>query len=609
MADNSKIKIDELSFEGIKTNLKTFMKGQTTFKDYDFEGSALAVLIDILAYNTHYNAIYTNLAINEMFLDSASKRDSVVSICKMLGYTPRSARSSKASVNVTVKNYTSSTNTLTLPAKSVFTTTNAEGTNLYFSNKDSVIVPLNNGYYSFSDLEIYEGIYYTQKYIVGPGVRYVIPNIPCDTSSIEVYVSDSVSSADTTLFTLADYSIAASGSSAIYWLKEIEETKYELEFGDGAIGKQLATGNLVRIVYRTTSADNSNGCKTFKLDPGLYSGASIAVSTTSVAMGGADAETLESIKFNAPRAFSTQNRAVTENDFKNLVFQGFTNVKSINVWGGEENNPPQYGKVYLSIQPKTSDYLTDLEKTYIKNEILKPKAIVTSTVEIVDPIYLNIILSTTAYYNSKATSNSSSVIAGLITNTIVNYNNELMKFDSVFRQSKISRLIDASDKSIQNNITKVTLSKELTPKYNVNAQYYIDVGNPLYYSGVPEEVVQSSGFYTSEYPDKVCYFKDDGVGNIFLYYTDSGKEVIVNSTLGTVAYSTGIINISKLNIIAIDSDNFMIYMKPESYDVAAVRNQIIRILIDEMSVNVLVDPISSGNARGGNAYKFTSSRS
>lgn len=608
MADNSKIKIDELSFEGIRQNLKNYMRGQSTFKDYDFEGSGMAVLIDLLAYNTHYNAMYTNLAINEMFLDSASKRDSVISICKMLGYTPRSARSSKAVVTVTVRNYTTQTNTLILPAKSSFTTTNAEGKTLYFSNKDEVIVPVANGVYTFPNIDIFEGIYYTQKYVAGPGVRYIIPNAPCDTTSIEVYVSDSVSSADTTLFTNVNGTSNVDGSSSVYWVNEIEEGKYEIQFGDGAIGKKLSTGNLVKIVYRTTTAEESNGCKTFKLDPGLYTGGIISVATRAVASGGAEAETLESIKFNAPRAYSTQNRAVTESDYKNLIFQNFSNVKTINVWGGEENNPPQYGKVYLSIQPKSSDYLTDAEKYFIKNSILKPKSIVTTVTEIVDPIYLNIILSTTAYYNPKATSNSSSVISGLVSNAIVNYNNELMKFDTVFRHSKISRLIDAADKSIQNNITTITLSREIEPKFNLDAQYKIDVGNPLYNSEVPEDVVTSTGFYIPDY-DQVCYFKDDGLGKIYLYYIDSGKEVILDKSLGTVNYATGVINIGKLNIIALDSDNFMIYMKPQSYDVVAVRNQIIRILPDQLSVRILVDPISSGNARGGNAYQFTSSRS
>jgi hypothetical protein len=610
MADtNRQIKIDELNFDGIRSNLRTFLSGQDTFKDYNFEGSALSVILDLLAYNTHYNAMYTNMTLNEMFLDSASKRESVLSICKTLGYTPRSAASSKSNITIQVSGYTTDNGIATLPEKSIFTATTVEGDSFYFSNKDQLMVPLFNGLYTFENLDIYEGIYYVEKYIHQPTTQYYLKNTPADLSSLEVYVYPTISSSEFILFNRAEDLVALDSQSSVYFIREIEDSKYQLEFGDGVIGKALNVGNYVKIVYRTSNGVAANGSKGFKLDGSLFSGGSVTVTTNSVANGGQDAEDLQSIKFNAPRHFSTQNRAVTENDFKSIIFKSFSNVNSIQVWGGENNTPPQFGKVFVSVQPKTSDYLNDIEKDYIINTIIKPKSMITTSVVLVDPIYLNIIIDSTVYYNSKATTKSASVISGLVAETLLNYNtNELMTFDSVFRHSKIVRLIDSSDKAIQSNVTNITLSREVSVKFNVQAQYYVDIGNPIYYTGSDETAFQSTGFYTSTGGDIVHYLKDDGVGNIKLYYISQGSTIVTNAKIGSIDYSNGVINISGLNIIALASDNFMFYMKPSSYDVVALRDQVIRINQNDLKIVATIDPVASGSARGGNAYIFTPNR-
>ena len=610
MADtNRQIKIDELNFDGIKANLRTFLAAQDTFKDYNFEGSALSVILDLLAYNTHYNAMYTNMALNEMFIDSASKRESVLSICKTLGYTPRSAASSKSNVSIIVSGYDTPNGVATLPAKSIFTATTVEGDSYYFSNKDALMTPLYNGVYTFDNLDIYEGTYYAEKYIHQTTTQYYLTNTPADLSSLEVYVFPNISSSEFILYNKAEDLVSLDSTSAVYFVREIADNKYQLEFGDGIIGKALSNGNYVKIVYRTSNGSAANGSKGFRIDGSIFSGGSVTVTTNSIANGGQDAEDLQSIKFNAPRHFSTQNRAVTENDFKNIIFKSFSNVKSIQVWGGENNTPPQYGKVFVSVQPKTSDYLNDIEKDYIINTILKPKSIITTSVHLVDPIYLNIIIDATVYYNSKATTKSANVISGLVAENLINYNdNELMTFDSVFRHSKIASLIDATDKSIQSNVTNITLSREISPKFNVQAQYYVDIGNPIYYTGSEETAFQSTGFYTSTGGDTIYYLKDDGTGNVQLYYVSQGANIVTNAKIGSVDYSNGVINISGLNIIALASDNFMFYMKPSSYDVVALRDQVIRINQNDLKVVATIDPVASGTARGGNAYIFTPNR-
>lgn len=611
MADNNKIRVDALEFNSIKDNLKNFLRGQKQFKDYDFDGSNLSMLVDVLAYNTYYNAIYNNLALNEVFIDSASKRNSVVSIAKQLGYTPKSTRSARATVNLSVI-YTDANNIsdqLVLPKFTSFTSS-INDVSYYFINRDERIATRNaNGIFEFNNLQIIEGIPATQKYIVEPGVRFKINNAFCDTSTLKVYVNDNELTGDPLIFSLADTIVNVGPTSNVYFLKEIDDGLYEITFGNGSIGTKLKTGSLVTLEYIISSGSAANNCKIFKPDLGTISnGATIRITTVNSAINGAEAESIESIRFNAPRVNSTQNRAVTENDYQNIIFANFDNVKSINVWGGEDNNPKVYGRVFICVRPKNSLYLTDDEKLFVTNDILKPKSVITAYPVLVDPEYLNIEIDTTYYYNPASTSRDVSSITDIVKSTISNYaSSDLQNFHAVFRHSKLSRLIDSSEKSILSSITTIKLRKEIEPKFNFNAQYTVDLGNPIYTEGVPEESFVSTGFYMPDSGDTIFYLKDDGIGNVILFYKDGFQEVTVNKSIGTVDYSSGIVKINGLNISAIEGSILEFIFKPESYDVVGIRNQIIEIPASMITVKAIVDTVATG--RGTTSYVHTSSRS
>lgn len=614
MADNNKIIVDSLEFDGIKQNLKNFLRGQKQFKDYDFEGSNLSILVDVLTYNTYYNAIYNNLALNEVFIDSASKRNSVVSIAKQLGYTPKSTRSSKAAVNLTViyPNSNTDIDQLVLPKSTTFTSVVNDNT-YYFINRDERIATRNaNGQFIFDNIELTEGKIAIEKYVVEPGVKFKINNQFCDTSTLRVYVNDSAMTGDPVVFTLADNITNVGPNSNVYFLKEVDDGLYEINFGDGSIGAKLSTGNLITIEYIISSGSESNNCKIFKPELGsIANGAIIRISTVASATGGGEAESIESIRFNAPRSNVTQNRAVTESDYQNIIFSNFDNAKSINVWGGEENTPKMYGKVFICVRPKNNLFLTDDEKSLLTNSILKPKSIITVYPEIVDPEYLNIEVNTAYYYNPANTTRSVSAITDIIKNTILNYaSSDLQRFNGMFRQSKLSRLIDTSEKSILSNITTIKLRKEIEPKFNTNAQYVVNLGNPIYTEGVAEDAFISTAFYMPNSGTRLFYLRDDGIGNVVLFYKDykdGFQEVIVDKNIGIINYASGIMKINGLNISAIEGNALEFIFKPESYDVVGVRNQIIEIPSSMINVTAIVDSVAVG--RGTSTYVHTSSRS
>lgn len=599
MADsNNRIKVDELNFDGIKANLKTFMSGQEQFKDYNFDGSGMSVLLDVLAYNTHYNALYNNMAVNEMFLDSASKRDSVVSLARMIGYTPKSMTCAKAYVTVSTSGYSNAVNQLILPAKTKFNT-QVDGVQYSFLTQDDIIANYDGSTFSFKNIAIIEGKFNTQSYIVEPSARFLIPNLKCDTQTIKVYVSDSSNSSNPTAYTLSDSVLLLSGSSTVYFLKEISGGLYEIQFGDGVLGNKLLNGNLVTITYMTTSGDLVNDAKAFTIQWSLPQG-TISTLTNVRALGGSQIETVESVKFSAPRAYSMQNRAITAEDYRNLIYRYYPDAKTVSVWGGENQVPPVYGKVFISVVNKSGDLIDDTDKNYILNNIIRPKMAITTVPVLIDPDFINIDINTTVYFNTKATNSNADTIRSYVANTISNYDaTYLERFDSVFKYSKLSRLIDASESSIQSNITSIILRRELVPYFNYSTVYTIDLGNPIYSSGVPEYAVNTSGFYM---PDSlsVYYVKDDGIGNLVLYYKYSGTDFVIE-TIGSVNYTSGYITINHLTITSLESNTFEIFIKPASNDVASVKHQVVRILPEHIKVTVLEDTNAT-------SYIFTPSR-
>jgi hypothetical protein len=607
---NKKINVTTLDFDDIKKNLKTFLSGQSEFQDYDFEGSAMSVLLDVLAYNTHYNALYNNLAINEMFLDSARKRNSVVSISKMLGYSPRSATCAKATITLTVSANGSGATTLTLPAFTPFTTT-IDGASYTFYTTGSVVATSSTGLFTFSDLVITEGTPLTFNIPVATNTRYIIPNSAIDLNTLTVRIQDSASSSVYTTFTKAETLIGVDSTTKCFWVKEIDEGLYELTFGDDNLGKSLDTGNIVHLNYFVSSLDAPNKARQFTYGGGtLISGAAISVTTTGIAANGAAAEDIDSIRFNAPRMYASQNRAVTPDDYKAIVYSQFSDAASVTCWGGEDNNPPVYGKVYICIKPKDADKLTTTQKSALIATILDQRNVVSVQPIIVDPEFINIALTVTVYYNEQATSKTASEIAAGVTNTINAYNaNDLSRFDGVFRYSKLSKLIDNSDQAITNNITTVLLRRELNVRYNTSAQYILNMINPIWSSGQPEESFRSTGFYVAG-SDELHYLDDDGVAHVRLFrFGANGIKIVVNPTIGNIDYAKGVVDIKNLHITALADNDLEISIRPLSNDVVSALTQIAQIAKDHLKVTALPDPTASGDLRGGYNYTFTPSRS
>ena len=612
--ESKRIQVSELDFDQIKTNLKNFLKGQNQFSDYDFEGSGLSVLLDVLAYNTHYNALYTNLAVNEMFLDSASKRASVVSIAKSLGYTPQSATSARAIVNMEVTNPGSTPYSLTLPQYSPFSTVIDGKSYTFYNTSDVTIIPP-NGIYTFTNLELVEGTPLNFKYTVADGQQYIIPNSNADISTLRVRVQESSSSDFFTTFIPATSLVQLASDSNVFFTKEIDNGLYEIVFGDGVVSSALSNGNIVHLDYFITKGSVANGARQF-----LYGGSNLisgvpVITTVTPASGGSEAETIDSIKYNAPRLYAAQNRAVTPDDYKALIYGAFPYIKSVSVWGGEDNNPPIYGRTYICAKPTDAIKLTNQQKSDITTTLLSSRNVVSITPIIVDPEYINIALEVTAYYNDRKTTKTASQIATLVTDTIFAYDNaNLQKFDGVFRYSQLSRLIDLSDPSIVSNITTVLLRRKVAPRYNVSAEYNINLVNPIFSAGVPEGAVTSTGFYVKG-SDQIHYLQDDGVGNIQLYYiiasnaaTTGTTKLIINPKIGTVDYAGGVLNIKNLNITALADIDWEITFKPQSNDVVSAYTQIAEIARDHLTVTAIADKTSNGDLRGGKNYTFTSSR-
>jgi hypothetical protein len=607
---NKRITVTELDFDGIKGNLKNFLKGQTEFQDYDFEGSAMSVLIDVLAYNTHYNALYNNMSINEMFLDSARKRNSVVSISKMLGYSPRSATCSQATVNIVVSGGTSSPGNLSLPSYSPFTSS-INGKTYTFYTQGTITVNRVANSYTFADVSIIEGTPLSYQYNVSAGTRYVIPNLGIDLATLKVRVQENSSSNVYETWYKAGELVDIDNSTLAYWTKEIDDGLYELTFGDDNLGKALEAGNVVHLDYFVSSLEAPNGARSFTYNGStLISGATVAITTNDPANNGADREDTESIRFNAPRSYAAQNRAVTPDDYKALIYSAVPEAQSVTVWGGEDNDPPVYGKTYICVKPRNASKLTSIQKANIISTVLGKRGVVSVIPEIVDPEYINIALHVTVYYNEQTTTKTSDEIASRVRTAVMEYNNtDLQTFDGVFRFSKLSKLIDETDTSIVNNITTVLLRRQLTPRYNVRAQYILNMINPILSTGLPENAFSSTGFYISG-SDQIHYLDDDGVKYVRLWrYGDNGIKIIVDNQLGTIDYAKGYVDIRNLNIVALADIDLEISIRPLSNDVVSALTQIAEIATDHLYITAIADKTASGDLRGGYNYTFASSRS
>lgn len=609
--NNKRIVVGDLDFDTIKDNLKAFLQGQDEFSDYDFEGSAMSVLLDVLAYNTHYNALYANLAVNESFLDSASKRANVVSLAKALGYTPRSATCSTATVTCTLSNADPAATTATIPREQPFTTT-VDGETFTFFNKSSQTVSRStNGNFVFTGVELQEGVHITHTYTYGKGQRFLIQNENADLSTLRVQVKPNSTSDLVDVFTRNTNIIDAKTDTKLYYIKEIEGGLYEITFGDGVLGTQLSTGNHITVTYYVSSLDAPNGARSFTYDGATILSGNVSVAATSRAANGAGSEDIDSIKYNAPRLYAAQNRAVTPDDYRSLIYSNYPIAKSVAVWGGEDNNPPVYGKTFICIKPTDANKLTNIQKEFVKNNILKQRNIVSVTPEIVDPEYFNIKITAFVYFNPRLTDNSPAEIADIVKQEILDYDdNVLQKFDSMLRYSQLVRLIDDAHPSITNNITRIMVRRQFIPAYNISSEYKLTLINPISQDGGKQgDVFASTGFYIPN-STRIHFLDDDAVGNIRMYYIGSDQtKVIVNPQIGTIDYENGDVIVRNLTVVKLDGPIFEFQVKPESYDVVPALNQIVQVSRDLLNVQAIEDNTSNGDLEGGYGYTFNSVRS
>ena len=606
-----RLNITELDFDNIKQNLKTYLSKQKEFTDYDFEGSGMAVLLDLLSYNTHYNALYSNMLANEMFLDSADLRNSVVSHAKQIGYTARSARAPKATLNVTVNDAT--TATVTMARGTAFTTTIDGVSYQYVTNKAVSITPT-DGVYTFSNVDVYEGTLVSNKYTVDTtdaNQRFLIKNINADTSTLKVTVQTSASDSTTETYTLSTDFTSATDDSKIFFLDAVEDQQYEITFGDGVIGKALSNGNVVNISYVVTNGDASNSATTFASASSIDGFSNITVSVVSNSFGGAPAEENSSIKFNAPKRYSSQNRAVTVDDFKSIVRSIYPNIQSIRVWGGEENDPPVYGRTYISIKAISGSNITQAVKDDITTE-LKKYMVASVTPVISDPETIFLVVESDVKYDAKITSKSTDDIKQLVLATLTNYNNNTLKqFDGILRHSKLVKTIDDTDSSILSNSTKYKMYQEVTPVTTKKETYTIKFNNALYH---PHDghmsIVSTTGFKINGDTTNEYFLDDDGSGNVRLYYVADTIKTFANTTQGTIDYTTGEIKINDLYITSVSNINgststvFRLTVQPDSKDIKSVRNQVLEFNLNDATVNVSVDNFAE---TAGVGYTTTSS--
>jgi len=613
-----RLDISELDFENIKGSLKRFLSNQNEFKDYDFEGSSLAILLDLLAYNTHYLAYNANFVANEMFLDTAQLRSSVASLAKLVGYTPNSARAPIADLKLVINDGTGSV--ITIPSGTKFTSSIDDLTYSFVTVADKTVQPV-DGVYTVQSLNVYEGTYVSYNYTYDEqdiDQRFLISSDRVDTTTIKVVIQNSAADVTTNVYTKATSITELDGTSKVFFLQEAEDGQYEIYFGDGVIGKKLDDGNIINVSYVVTNKTEANGATSFTLSGSISGFTDITVTVNSSAQGGAEPESLQSIKRNTPDFYSSQDRAVTIEDYKSKVKQLYANTQAISAWGGEDAETPFYGRVYISILPTSGSNLTDSTKARIVAD-LKKYSVASVTPVIVDPETTNVLLASTIKFDEKITTKTADTLKSNIITTITNYNtNTLQSFDTIFRHSKLTGLIDDTDESILSNITTVRLRKSFIPTIGSSTKYTINFANALYnphsgHASVEGGILSSTGFKIDGDTTNVWLLDDDGQGNVRRYRMDGSVRAYGNSTQGTIDYSTGKVEVNSLNVSNIEnirgaaSTVIEVTVKPNSNDLVPIRNQILEIDVANSSVTVEADTLVGGSANAGIGYTTTSS--
>ena len=583
MAANSAIRVTDLNFNQLKNNLKTFLRAKPEFTDYDFEGSALSNLIDLLAYNTYQQSVYVNMVGNEMFLDSAQIRNNVVARAKMLGYTPTSARGSQATIKVVVTPTTNLTS-VTVASNTLFTST-IDGIQYKFTT-DQPYVLLQSQSYTSNTIVIKEGEPVNQKFTVDTSTaqRFILDNSNVDTTSIKVRVQTSSANTSKVTRTQATNIVDVQANSQVYFVQENEDGKYELLFGDGILGKAVDNGNIIIVDYRVVNGSVTNGANNFVAPASIGGQSTFTVTVANSASIGANAESISSIKFNAPKSFQRQNRAVIKNDYARTILAEAPDIEAVSVWGGEDNDPPIYGKVYIAAKPNGGNLLSDQRKAELVT-LLQSKNVVTISPTFVDATYLYVVPSITVKYNVADTTLVAGQISDKVATAVVNFETaSLTLFDKKFRESEFVADIVASDPSIIGANITYRMMKRFTPNQNVTTSYSVAFNN-----GISNPHAGHYGAVTSTsftFQNQTCFLDDDGNGILRIYYLDSqNNKTYLNTSAGTVNYSSGLVTIK--SVVITSSSTIEVSCKPAVNDINPTRNMLL--LISKASIDVVND--------------------
>ena len=610
-----------LDFDQIKTSIKDYLKSNTNFTDYDFEGSNLSIIIDALAYNTYITSYNTNMAANECFLDSSTLRENVVALARNIGYVPRSRRSSRAKISFFISGITE-TVTATIRA-GIICNGSASNTSFIFSIPEDITVPVSNGVAIFNNIEIYEGSLITQNFTVDTAKfnqRYILSNSSIDTSTIRVKVKPSESSSSTVTYKQIDNIVGVTSTSSSYLLQEIEDERYELIFGDDVIAKKLSNDNYITVSYIVTDGKSGNGAAQFSFIGNVVDqdGATIDASNFSLvtteenSRDGDDIESISSIKYYAPRIYSSQYRAVTSSDYESVLGYIYPNVESVTAYGGEEMNPPRFGKVFISVKPRNGDFLSDETKKELIQK-LKSYAVAGIVPEFVDLKYLYVELKANPYYNTSLNDDPENLKTN-ISNALTQYSRsiDVNKFGGRFKYSKAVSLIDSVDSSITSNISLVVIRRNLKAVLGQFAQYEVCYGNRFHTQESSYNVV-STGF-TIEGVTGTVYLADEVInrekGRIFFFtYTEGGTPNIVKKNAGTVDYMHGEVLIDTVNILSttISNDVIEIQAIPHSNDIVGLRDLYVKFDMSNTTINMVPDLIASGENTSGSRFVHTHS--
>ena len=575
--------VSNLDFEDIKAQLKEYLRGQSDFTDYDFEGSALSTLIDTLAYNTYYTAFNTNMVVNELFIDSATLRDNVVAIAKQLGYRPKSATSPTAYVSFTVTYSNPTTDTELLLKKGTGFIASYDNNIYQYVVTDDVKAQVANDVATFTDVEVKEGTQLVNTFTVNTSLknqRFILDNPNIDTNTIRVKVFPTGGSFSEP-YLLADNILGVDSTSKVFFLDEIEDERYEILMGDGVLGKKLENNARIEVSYLTTSGPESNGVRTFVFSGVLENPNGVSpsafttnITSTTASAGGEEIESTQKIKYTAPKSYGTQDRAVTAQDYEAIVRQIYPATSDIIIFGGEDQVPPEYGKVFISLKPKDASYLTSLTKQSIVAD-LKKYVVASVEPKLVDPSILYVELTSKIYYNGSATDQTPAQIRDKVIGGVQSYldTSDTEKFNGKFRHSKMVGVIDDADRSINSNLTEVTMRKDFYPSLNSTFYYEVCFQN-AFDKDCDEPVLSSTGFRVTEYPTFDVYVEDRG-GKIVLYRLDSvtGEKVVLDSDIGDIDYVKGELKMYALTIIkgSFFDNRISVRVKPLSNDIKALR--------------------------------------